>query len=155
MNKLMKLRLSLLVIVAWSAAAWFAWTAPIPDSALVGQQHARPAPALSDAFDKPDLDEARKVLENAVLWGTQRDGKPFPPPPSKEEALKKTAWRMVASAIRPKERYILIRVDADAPIPIKEGEALPDGGRLLKITKKAITVLTPEGDKRQIPTFAE
>lgn len=155
MNKLMKLRIALLLVIAWSATAWFAWTALIPDAALVGQRHSHSTIALAGDFTRPDLDAARKVLENAVLWGTQRDGKPFPPPVSKEEIQKKTAWRMVGSAIRPNERYILIRIAAAAPIPVKEGEALPDGGRLLKISKKEITVLTPEGDKRQIPTFAE
>ncbi|HQW20543.1 MAG TPA: hypothetical protein PLI90_07715 [Rhodocyclaceae bacterium] len=155
MSKLMRIRFALLMLIAWSIAAWFAWTALIPDAKLIGQRHARSADTHADDFLQPDLDAARKILENAELWGVQRDGKPFPPPPSKEEAQKKIDWRLVGSAIRPKERYILIQVAADAPVSVKEGEALPDGGRLLKITKKVVTVLTPEGNKRQITTFAE
>lgn len=155
MNKLMRIRFALLILIAWSIAAWLAWTALIPDAKLIGQRHSRTADAYAGDFTPQDLDAASKILENAELWGLQRDGKPFPPPPSKEEVQKKIDWRLVGSAIRPKERYILIRVAADAPISVKEGEALPDGGRLLKITKKVVTVLTPEGDKRQITTFAE
>lgn len=155
MNRLMKLRLALLTIIVWSSGAWIAWTAPIPDAALVGQKQARTAATQPGDFSRPELDEARKVLEDAQLWGTQRDGKPFPPPPDKEKAKKKVDWQLLGQAIRPKERYILIRVAADAPVAVKEGEALPDGGRLLKIAPQMITIQTAEGDKRRIPTFSE
>lgn len=156
MNSLMRIRFALLMLIAWIAAGVFAWTALTPgDIRLVRQKPLRSAAALADDLTQPDLDEARNVLEKAELWGVQRDGKPFPPPPSKEEVQKKIDWKLVGSAIRPKERYILIRIGTDAPIAVKEGEALPDGGRVLKIAPKAVTVSTPEGSKREIVTFAE
>jgi len=151
----MKIRFSLLILIFWSIGAWFGWAAVVPETSLVAQRQGNSGTAQFGDFNRPDIDDARKVLETAVLWGVQRDGKPFPPPVSKEEAQKKVDWQLLGSAIRPKERYILIRVANNSPVTIKEGDALPDGGRLLRVTKKMVTIQTPEGDKRQIQTYSE
>lgn len=155
MSRQIKLRLGLAVTLAWLCSALWALMVQIPEAALIGQRPARFADTLTQDFTSSNVSQASKALENAILWGTQRDGSPIPQPASPEEAKKKVEWRLVASAIRPKERYILIRIGQDQPVPVKEGETLPDGSRLLKIGPKSISLSMPGGERRSLPTVID
>lgn len=152
---LRRMRLMAVVVLTWFASGCIAWLMLKPGTDLVGLRRSAPSVPPIGQFSPPDLSEARSVLDNAILWGVRHDGSPLAAPVSKEEAQKKVAWKLLASVLRPNERYIVIQVADAAPTPVKEGQDLPDGGRLLKITIKAITIRTPEGVKRTIPTYVE
>ena len=154
MSGIVKLRFAVAILLAWMLGGVAAWVAPLPGGGLVGQRQGAAVMDPADDAGMPDIAAARSVLESAVLWGVQRDGKPFPPPVKAEELQKKVEWRLVGWAIRPKERYILIRISGAAPVTVKEGDALPDGGRLVKIMPKELVVRTAEGKKQRMPTFS-
>lgn len=145
-------RLILAVLLAWGGAAWWAAETPIPESPLVGARTPRPASQLATEFTQPDIAAASKRLEEVLLWGILRDGKPIPPPVKEEETRKKLEWRLVATALRPGEHYIMIQTPDQPPVTIKEGSLLPDGSKLLKVEPKSITLRLPNGKKHKQPT---
>ncbi len=155
MNRLWALRLAALVALAWLAAGLFAWLGLNPAADLVGLRRAAAPQAFEGRFEAPDVSEARALLEKTFVWGVARDGNPLPPPKSREEAARKIEWRLLAAVERGGEKLIVVQVGKDKPISIKEGEALPDGGRVVKVGRASVVVSDAEGAEREITTYIE
>jgi len=142
-------RLALWVLLIWLLAAVCAWAMLSPPVPLVGGKI--PAPSFLDdewRLARPNLADSQAVLEAIPLWGVSRNGSPLqkPKPKEEEEQEKLVVWRFVAAIERSGERYVLIVVGAD-PLPktVREGEELPNGGKLLRLDAKSVTYLDRDG----------
>lgn len=155
MSRLWLLRMALLVGLTWLAAATLVWIGLEPPAALVGARRPASLPRADIRFAPADLAAARERLEKTAMWGVQRDGKPLPPPKKAEELAKQIEWRLLAAVERNGEYLAVIQVGKDKPQPVKEGEALPDGGRLLKVRRDIVVVSDAEGNQREIRTYVE
>jgi hypothetical protein len=152
------LRLVCAVLLVWVVVAASAWTMVSPGESLVSPRRSLPS-AGAWAFEPPAVDAALATLEKSTLWGVQRSGQSLAPPAAaKDEKAEPTRWAqwwLVATAVRPQERYIVIQTNGAEPLTIREGEKLPDGARLLKVDLRAITLQSAEGKKRVIQTHIE
>jgi hypothetical protein len=135
----------------WILGAVAAWMLSNPGDALVG---ARPGGGGSTpVYDlaPSDLREATELLSKSALWGIKRDGTVLPPASkSKEAEEKKIQWRILASVSKKQERYVVIQIDKEKPEALKEGEQLPDGSKLLKISPSKLTVMTADDEQKTI-----
>jgi hypothetical protein len=145
-------RLVFLVVLFWCAAAVSAWRLLSPPQPLVGGK--TPLPTLAEdgwRLERPDLSDTLVALEQTPLWGVSRDGSPLPAPKSeaeKAEEAKPAVWRFVAAITRANERYALIVEEGQpAPRAVKEGDALPNEGKLLHVDAK--TVVYIDRDKKR------
>lgn len=155
MNRLWLLRMALLVLLAWLAAGVLAGFLLEPPPALIGGRRAAAPPRLDLRLGVADVGAAAARLEKTPMWGVQRDGKPLPPPKKAEETAKAIEWRLLAAVERNGEYLAVIQVDKDKPQPVKEGESLPDGGKLLKVRRDRVVVSDAEGNQREIRTYVE
>jgi len=138
-------RLAILVAVVWALCLLFAWLMLSPPQPLIGAKQPIPSLPSGEHLDQRDLSQSLTLLESIPLWGVERDGKPLAPPKAKEE-VKPLAWRVIAVIVRPKERYALLSVEGQAaPVSVKEGDALPNGGKLLRIRPKEAAYEDAEG----------
>ncbi|MDR1647323.1 MAG: hypothetical protein LBR88_04715 [Zoogloeaceae bacterium] len=146
-------RLVVLVLLFWGGVILAAWWRLSPPQPLVGGK--TPLPALEEnigyLLERPDLSGALLALERVPLWGVGRDGSSLPKPKSEVELAEETrpvVWRFVAAIARANERYVLI-VEEGKPAPqaVKEGEALPNEGKLLHVDAKTVVYL--DRDKKR------
>lgn len=137
----------------WLGAATITYLAVEPDPNPVGLRLPPPTPHDLPGLDQANLDDARLLLEATSLWGLQRNGQPPPPPSTKivPEDIK-VVWKVLGSALRKKERYLIVQIESNPPIQIKEGEDLPDGSKLLKVLPKGYQTQSPDGNKEIILT---
>jgi hypothetical protein len=167
-------RLILLVLLTWLLAAALAWLALSPPPPLVGgKMPPSPSPVGGWQFARPDLADSLAQLESLPLWGVSRDGSPLPPPKPQggedEEEVIPVVWRVIAAVSRRDGRYVLIAVDPPAPPKagaaagnarnvgsaapalqtVNEGEALPNGGTLVRVNPKSIVYLDAEGKQHE------
>lgn len=147
-------RLAFLAGILWLLTAAITWFVADPGERLIGLRRPQPAPANYQLLQQQSQESAQASLEKTAIWGVQRNGQPFPPPkPAQQvEAEAKIEWRFLGSIIRKSERYILIQIEKKPPVPIKEGEQLPDGSKLIKIAPKAYSIETADGEKQTIVT---
>lgn len=155
MNRLWLLRMVLLVLLAWLTAGVLAGYLLEPPPGLIGGRRAAALPSIDVRFAAPDVEAARARLEKTPMWGVQRDGKPLPPPKKPEEAAKAIEWRLLAAVERNGEYLAVIQVDKNKPQPVREGDELPDGGKLLKVRRDGVIVSDAEGNRREIKTYVE
>ena len=115
------------------------------------EKKAAAKPAAKSAAAKPEPkpkpQDLRSILKSMI--------KPLPPPKKPEEAAKAIEWRLLAAVERNGEYLAVIQVGNDKPQPVKEGEALPDGGKLLKARRDVVVVSDAEGNQREIRTYVE
>lgn len=147
-------RLAFLAGVVWTLAAAITWFFAEPGEMLIGLRQPQPFPKNYQWLQQQSQESAQASLENTAIWGIQRNGQPFPPPkPAQQtETEKNPEWLFLASIIRKNERYILIQIEKQPPIPLKEGELLPDGSKLIRITPKAYTIVTADGERQTVLT---
>ena len=156
MTRLHLLRLSLVILLLWVLGAVLSWGLISPQDVLVGARSG--GGGALPVFDLAPSDLSAAVtqlskgdLNKSVLWGIQRDGADRPPPSALKDAeTKKIVWRILAAVSKGQDRYIVIQIDKAAPVPLKEGDQLPDGSRLLHITPSELMVVTDEDEKRII-----
>ena len=150
MINLRLIRLSLAILLLWLIGAAVSWMMFDPQDTLVGARTGGGGTPPAYDLAPSDLSEATAQLSKTALWGLQRDGSERPPAAAaKDAAEKKRIWRILAAVKRGQERYVVIQIDKEAPLPLKEGEQLPDGSQLLSITPNKLTVKTPD-DKQEI-----
>lgn len=147
-------RLLIPTTLLWLGAATITYLAVEPDQKLVGLRPPPPRQHDLPGLAQVNLDDIRSLLESTSLWGLQRNGQP-PPPPSAKTAPEdlKVVWKVLGSALRKKERYLLVQIESKPAIQIKEGEDLPDGSKLLKVLPKGYQTQSPDGNKEIILTF--
>ncbi|MCC6657124.1 MAG: hypothetical protein IT512_02940 [Rhodocyclaceae bacterium] len=155
MSRIWLQRLGALVLLAWLAAGALAWLALDPPAALVGARRAVPVATPDLGFTPPDIGAVRAALEESLMWGVQRDGNPLPPPKKAEELAKKIEWRLLAAVERQGERLLVIQIEKDKPQTVREGELLPDGGKVLKVRRDAVSIGDAEGNSREIKLVVE
>lgn len=143
------LRLAVLVPVVWLIAALLALVALSPPTPLVGARVPGSALVEGLAAMRPDLDGAAALLEKVPIWGVARDGGPL----SKVQAAKDKAdeekvpqWWVVASVVRPDDRYVVVAVEGQSEQRIvRKGETLPDGSVVLDIETREVALKRPDG----------
>ena len=142
--------LTLAVALLWLLTATAIWLTPPAERDLVGLR-ARPPelPGLTDSHP-PDLNAALDILAATNIWGTQRDGKPKPPPTpgAQKEAPPAQPWRLAAAVIRTDTRLVLAQSPGQAPVAVHEGEALPDGRTVVSITPSEVVLRDADGVRR-------
>lgn len=152
-NRARTLRIAIAIACVWAAAAAAAWFMIDPAAALVGAR--APGIRLADAglLERPDLSREQAVLEKTLVWGMQRDGQPVAPKVEVSKIEIKIVWRVVATVVRPKERYLLVHDQGSKVITqINEGDKLPDGSTLLKVALSSYSVRAADGKKRTVET---
>ncbi len=144
-------RLGVAVSGVWLVVAVLVWVWPSADVTLVGARRLAAQPTPEVLIPPVKLAEALIMLESAQLWGVRRDGSMIPPPAPKgvvEE--KKVSWSVVATVIQRDQRLVLVSIEKAAPIPVKEGDELPDGSKLLRVQPSAYVVELTENGKTTI-----
>ena len=150
MTKIRLIRLGGLILLFWGLGAMVSWLAFTPADGLVGVRSGGGVQVPDYDFAPNDLQDSAALLSKNALWGIQRDGTVAPPKKSKEAEEKKIEWRILASVNNGKERYVVVRIDNKEQVIIKEGERLPDGSELLKISPKTLTVRTADDEQKTI-----
>jgi hypothetical protein len=147
-------RLAALAVLIWIIAAALSWWLFEPGSSLVGQRKGQAAPKDFSWLKPPALEEAKATLEMISIWGTQRNGQPFPPVKlvDQKEAEKLVKWKALAVVLRKNERYVLVQIEGKQPVAVMEGDTLPDETKLLKANKGSYTIQTMDGKTQTIFT---
>ena len=152
MTKAFFQRLGALVLLLWLGGAIAAWLLLGPSDNLVAARPAR-TNALPDYRLAPeDLSTEAAALQKNLIWGMERDGKPpkTAAEKAKEEEKKVVNLYLLAAVKKPGAHYIVISINKQPPTVVQEGEALPDGSRLLEVGEKTLLIEKPEGEKHQI-----
>lgn len=152
MTKALMVRLGLLVLIVWLLGALMSWLVFNPGDTLVGAKAGRGGTAPIYRLLPSDLSEAADVLNNTLSWGVRRDGSPLSPPASKRKDVeeKKIEWRILAAVGKAKERYVVIQLDKNDTVVLREGDSLPDGSVLLKISPKVLKVRISDDEQKTI-----
>ena len=149
MTKNFLIRLSAVILLVWSVGAITSWMLFDPSDSLVGAKRGRGSAVPVYNLAASDLREAADLLSKNAIWGIQRDGSAPVPDASKEKAEeKKPEWRMLAAVVKGKDRYLVILVDKERLDAIKEGERLPDGSIVKKVSQKMYTILTTDDEEK-------
>lgn len=151
MNRFVRLLIPALSL--WLGASLLTWLVVQPDQELVGLRPLPPRQSDYPGLERASLDNARATLESTAIWGVQRNGQPPPPPTAKIDPEEvKIVWKVLGTALRKQDRYLLVQIDNMPPTQIKEGEELPDGSTLLKVLAKSYQIKTLEGTQETVLT---
>lgn len=152
MTKAFFQRLGALVLLLWLGGAIAAWLLLGPSDNLVAARPARTETLPDYRLAPEDLSTEAAALQKNLIWGMERDGKPpkTAAEKAKEEEKKVVNWYLLAAVKKPGAHYIVISINKQPPTVVQEGEALPDGSRLLEVGEKTLLIEKPEGEKHQI-----
>ena len=153
MTKAFFQRLGALVLLLWLGAAIAAWLLLGPSDNLVAARPTRTGTLPDYRLAPEDLSTEAAVLQKNLIWGMERDCKPPKTAAEKakeEEKKKPLPWYLLAAVKKSGTRYIVISINKQPPTVVQEGEALPDGSRLLEVGEKTLLIEKPEGEKHQI-----
>jgi hypothetical protein len=146
-------RIALAIAAVWVAAAGTAWITIDPTVSLVGAKATGVSLADAAALEQADLSTEQGILEATSIWGMQRDGMDLVVKAPEALVEKKIIWSVAATVVRPKERYLLILDQGTKAITqVNEGEKLPDGTKLLRVSINTYTVSAEGGKKRTVET---
>jgi hypothetical protein len=147
------LRMAIATGLLWLVSAAVAWLAIEPNVGLVGAKQRGLQAADLLALQRTDLGREQAILEKTMVWPMQRDGLPPAVSAPAQTVEKKIVWSIVATVIRPKQSYLLIR-DQDTKLITQAnvGDLLPDGSKLLQVALGSYTVRAKDGKKRTIDT---
>lgn len=151
----MKLTKRLLIpaLLVWAIFSLVTWLSIHPGQQLIGLRALPPRSQDFLGLAPPSLSPALTALESVSIWGIQRNGQPLAPPaPTVAADEAAIVWKVLGAALRKKERYLLIQIEKNAPVQIKEGEELPDGNTLLKIMAQGYVIKTLDGKKETVLT---
>lgn len=151
MRKPIVVRGLIVVITLWGLVGGAVWQWFQPGSGLVAL---RSRQQVDDAFytglSPKDLTETTSALEAAYLWGVQRDGSEIPPPKPKDDKPQAVSWKVLAVVVRKESSGLLIQVGNDKPTVFPEGQSLPDGSKLEKVSSKSYTIQSDDGNRTTI-----
>jgi len=144
-------KLIFLVLSFWLLAGSVATVWVTPPEPLIGGKARLPTVPANELFERTELDETVKVLESISLWGVDRTGRALTDPQLAAEQTP-VAWQVVATVIRPDDRYVLIATDrSPQPTTVREGEELPNGGKLITIQPQRVIHEDADGETYIIP----
>jgi hypothetical protein len=149
MNK--QTRLILLVLAIWLLAASAATLWIAPPEPLTGSKARLVTLPAKELFERTEIDETLKILEKVSLWGVDGTGQALTDSQLKTEQAP-LVWQIVATVVRPDDRYVLITTDR-SPLPstVREGEELPNGGKLITIQPQRVVHEDADGELYIIP----
>lgn len=144
------------LLLVWVVSGWYAWFVLEPGRSLVGVRSAASPLGFSGDFAVREPGDILSLLKRTSIWGVQRDGKPLLMPQKTEETEKKIEWQVIASVARGNgERLVVIRIDGKSLQSVKEGETLPDGSLLLKVSPASLSLRDADGEERVVITYVE
>lgn len=132
----------LLLVAAGVAAGWI-WKA-LPDPAAP-----RPAAATAEKWQlpthaEPDHKKNAEAIVARNLWGAVVKAQDVP--------LNDPEWRFAGVFRNGPERYVLISIDKKPAEMRKEGDTLPGGSKILKISEDNLCVLV-NGKRRTLEVY--
>lgn len=141
------------VLASWLLAGWLAWEHVALPKPLVAATKGTATVEVPSLF-VPPLETAAKINFQGRVWGLERDGRPIvlaASAPASAASAAWVQWYLLAAAVRPNERFIVIRTGNDPPVTVMQGELLPDGAKLIKVDSSEIVVKPIKGPQRVYP----
>ena len=137
------LRDLLLVVLAGALGAWaWRWMGPTPSEPARGH-------AANESWKLPGTAAPRLGTVDA-LWSRHGPwGRPPPPPEPPPPPPPPPAPHPVGILATPGGLKAVFLVPGGGEFPVRRGEKLPGGGRLVSITRFRITWIDRDGKKRQ------
>lgn len=151
MRKSVMIRVLIAIIILWVLVGLGVWYWFTPGGSLVALHPHQQIDGEDYADLSPkDLSETAAILEAGYLWGVQRDGSETPPPQPKNDAPQVVPWKILAVVVRKEASGLLIQVGNDKPIVFAQGQDLPDGSKLEKVSPEAYTIVSDDGNRTTV-----
>ncbi len=133
-------KFSVLLMMFAAGVSW--WLAPEPQPRPRAQagEEAWKLPVVS----RSDSERAIAAIVAANLWGSVQT--------SAEASLNDPDWRFSGVTVSGQEKLVLLAIDGQPMRPLKAGDELPGGAKILKINNDHLCLLI-NGKKRKLDLF--